>query len=200
MLSIGMRLEQHLVASPRTQVFVVGRGTLEIRVGDITLDDSDAIVNPTHRLLSGRAAGLVDLALHRAAGPELAVACRAAARERTWPTRGPIITPGFALRARYVIHVVPPEHGYDPAATAGELASCYRRSLRLAYGRGLSSVAVPSIGTGALGHPSWDAAPTAIGAVVEMLTPLEMEFRVRFVLFGTATFEAYLAAADDALL
>jgi len=69
----------------------------------------------------------------------------------------------------------------------------------LAYGRGLSSLALPSIATGALGYPLQEAAPIAVAAVIDQLSELEAAFRVRFVLFGPATFEAYVAATGSPL-
>src|SRR5215471_5439722 len=71
--------------------------------GDITALDCDAIVNAANRHLAPGAG--VCGAIHRAAGPELAKAC---ARLGGCPTGEARLTPGFNLKARYVIHAVGP--------------------------------------------------------------------------------------------
>ena len=95
--------------------------------GDITQLDLDAIVNAANEGLAPGAG--VCGAIHRAAGPELARACAKLGRCPTGEAR---LTPGFDLRARYVIHTVGPVwHGGDKGE-AELLASCYRSSLQLA--------------------------------------------------------------------
>ena len=76
---------------------------IEIMRGDITTLDVDAIVNAANGSLQG--GGGVDGAIHRAAGPALV---RASAPLAPLETGGAVITPGFRLPARYVIHVVGP--------------------------------------------------------------------------------------------
>ena len=134
--------------------------TLEVVVADITTLDVDAIVNAANSGLSG--GGGVDGAIHRAAGPELAPAARAAG---PCPAGHAVMTPGFRLRARHVIHAV------GPIWTGGQreedelLASCYARSLALAGEAGLASIAFPCISTGAYGFPRERAARIAFDTV-----------------------------------
>lgn len=134
--------------------------TLEVIVADITTLDVDAIVNAANRGLSG--GGGVDGAIHRAAGPDLAPAARAAG---PCPTGHAVMTPGFRLPARHVIHAVGPvwdggDRGEDEA-----LASCYAMSLALAGGAGLASIAFPAISTGIYGFPKDLAARIAHATV-----------------------------------
>jgi O-acetyl-ADP-ribose deacetylase (regulator of RNase III) len=181
-----------VTVSSSIRTFKLGAATLELFVGDLTRDDSDAIVNPTPRLISGE--GLVGLAIHRAAGPELAIACRAAARALPAGSVGPMITPGFSLPARFVIHLVPPSFE-SASSSAAKLAACYREALAFAQARQLTSIAFPSLATGAAGYPLAVAAPIAIDALVDHLRPLTRAFKARLVLFGASSFDAYAAAA-----
>jgi O-acetyl-ADP-ribose deacetylase (regulator of RNase III) len=154
---------------------------LEVIVADITTLDVDAIVNAANSGLSG--GGGVDGAIHRAAGPDLAPAARAAGPCRTGHA---VMTPGFRLRARHVIHAVGPvwrggDHGEDAA-----LASCYATSLALAGDASLSSVAFPAISTGIYGFPKERAARIAHATVRRELPAHASLERVIFCCFSEA--------------
>jgi O-acetyl-ADP-ribose deacetylase len=129
---------------------------LEVIVADITTLDVDAIVNAANSGLRG--GGGVDGAIHRAAGPELA---RAAVAAGPCPTGHAVMTPGFRLPARYVIHAVGPVWYGGEAGEDQALASCYRTALALAGDAGLASIAFPSISTGIYGFPRDRAAAVA---------------------------------------
>ena len=131
---------------------------IEIIQGDITTLAVDAIVNAANSSLAG--GGGVDGAIHRAAGPELVRASMALAPSATGDA---VITPGFRLRARYVIHAVGPVWrggGNDEEAL---LRSAYERSFALAIAQGdVSSIAFPAISTGVYGFPKARAAEIAV--------------------------------------
>jgi O-acetyl-ADP-ribose deacetylase (regulator of RNase III) len=137
------------------------RPSLEVVVADITTLDLDAIVNAANSGLSG--GGGVDGAIHRAAGPELAPAARAAG---PCPTGHAVMTPGFRLPARHVIHAVGPVWHGGQGGEDELLASCYARSLQLAGDAGLASIAFPCISTGVFGFPRERAARIAFETVV----------------------------------
>lgn len=132
--------------------------------GDITTLAVDAIVNAANaQLIPG---GGVCGAIHRAAGPELAEACRRLGGCAVGDAK---ITGGFRLKARHVIHAVGPVWQGGDAGEDELLASCYRRSLELAAEHGLRSVAFPAISTGVYGFPPERAAPLAVAAAAEVL-------------------------------
>jgi O-acetyl-ADP-ribose deacetylase (regulator of RNase III) len=136
----------------------------------------------------------VDGAIHRAAGPRLLAECRQLHGCQTGAAK---ITRGYELPAKYVIHTVGPVWRGGSHGEAALLAKAYANSLALAASHRLSSIAFPSISTGAYGYPLDQAARIALATVIKHLrgeTPIAI---VRFVLFNRMTFEAYQAALND---
>jgi len=164
----------------------IGAAVLELAQGDITQQDTEAIVNAANRSLLG--GGGVDGAIHRAAGPELLAECRTLGGCETGDA---VITRGYKLKAKYVIHTVGPVYrGSDPR-TEGLLESAYRRSLEVARVKGIRSVAFPSISTGVYGYPMEEAAPVALRTVIGFLREHPQMERVRFVLRSEKAFQAF---------
>ena len=170
------------------------QGRIEIVEGDITTLDVDAIVNAANKSLLG--GGGVDGAIHRAAGPELREACAALGGCETGEAK---ITPGFRLKARYVIHTVGPIWGGGERGEDRLLASCYRNSFGLARDYGLASIAYPAISTGAYGYPPERAALVALRAVTAALADETSIERVIFCCFGTASRQQHESALTRAL-
>ena len=166
----------------------INQARLELVQGDITRQDTDAIVNAANSSLLG--GGGVDGAIHAAAGPELLAECRTLGGCQTGDAK---ITRGHRLKARHVIHTVGPIFRGSPR-DAELLASCYRRSLQLADLNHLHSVAFPSISTGVYGYPVEQAAPVALRAVIEYLNARTGIELVRLVLYDGHTFQAYQQA------
>jgi O-acetyl-ADP-ribose deacetylase len=169
----------------------VGAATLELERGDIVAQRVDAIVNAANQTLLG--GGGVDGAIHRAGGPAILEECRRLGGCETGDAK---LTGGGLLPARFVIHTVGPVYRDGRHGEPRLLASAYRRSLEIAVGAGLRTVAFPSISTGAYRFPIRDAATIALGTVVEFLGGKGHGLvGVRFVLFS----DGDLAVYDDVL-
>lgn len=167
--------------------------TIELWQGDITTLAMDAIVNAANNGLRG--GGGVDGAIHRAAGPELDEACR---RIGWCDTGQAVITPGFKLPARYIIHTVGPIWSeQNETASDALLASCYRSSLELAAAHRLMSIAFPALSTGIFGFPTLRAARVAIREVRRAAAnPGSLE-RIILVCFDEQTKQVYMQVMNE---
>src|ERR1051325_1598012 len=142
-----------------------------VLVGDITQQRVSAIVNAANSTLLGGGGG--DGAIRRIGGPEILKECqrlRQTEYPQGLPTGQAVITTGGNLPAQYVIHTVGPIYGRDPEREAELLASCYQNSLLLARQHGVTSIAFPSISTGAFGYPKPEAAKIASATIKHFLT------------------------------
>jgi O-acetyl-ADP-ribose deacetylase (regulator of RNase III) len=145
-------------------------GRFIVKVGDITDEHVDAIVNAANSTLLG--GGGVDGAIHRRGGPTILEECRAIRATHYpngLPTGEAVITSAGSLPARFVIHTVGPIYGRNNGRDAELLADCYRTCIELANANDLSSVSFPSISTGAYGYPKHEAAVVAHASIKEML-------------------------------
>jgi len=159
-------------------------GRVLVVVGDITSQDVTAIVNAANSSLLG--GGGVDGAIHRAGGPEILKECqqiRKTVYPDGLPTGQAVITTGGNLPAKYVIHTVGPIYGDEPERESELLAACYQNSLLLARQHGVSSIAFPSISTGAYGYPKPEAAKIASATIKHFLSADQQIQQVRLVFF-----------------
>ena len=171
---------------------MIHQDRLRLVDGDITTLDCDAIVTAANEALAG--GGGIDGAIHRAAGPELLLAC---GRIGSCPTGEPVITPGFNLKAHHVIHTVGPVWCGGGEDEHRHLADCYRNSLALAVEHDLAAVAFPSVSTGVYGFPIERACRIAIREVIGHVASHDTPATVTFCCFGAADTERYREALAE---
>ena len=134
------------------------KSNIEVKKIDITDLDVDVIVNAANSGL--REGGGVCGAIFRKAGPyELADACSAIGH---CETGNAVITPGFNLKAKYIIHAVGPIWNGGDSNEAELLSSAYKQSLTLAKENDCSSIGFPLISSGIYGYPKREAWQKAI--------------------------------------
>jgi O-acetyl-ADP-ribose deacetylase (regulator of RNase III) len=172
------------------RITVAPNKTLVLVQGDITRENTDAIVNAANsELLPG---GGVCGAIHRAGGPAITEECRKLRAEGGAVSTGhAVATSGGRLPARYVIHAVGPRWSGGASGEPKALASAYRESIRLADDLGLKSIAFPAISTGIFGYPLRDATQVAVETVREVLPRTKNVNTVRFVVFDDTALQAY---------
>lgn len=159
---------------------------IQVRRGDITRMQVDAIVNAANASLLG--GGGVDGAIHRAAGPQLLAECRTLGGCRTGEAK---MTNAYQLPCRHVIHTVGPVWQGGHLNESNLLRSCYRNSLALATQHQLASVAFPAISCGVYGYPLEQAVPIAVDAVKNHLAEHAYPQQVTFVCFDDTLLKLY---------
>ncbi len=165
--------------------YKIERSILELVVGDITIQETDAIVNAANsRLAPG---GGVAGAIHRAAGLGLWEECKTLGGCKTGEAK---ITRGYNLAANHVIHTVGPIYS-DRVKDPEDLSNCYRNSLVLAAQNQVKSISFPSISTGVFGYPVKDASLVAIQAIMDFLKNYPGITLVKMVLFSEDDYRIY---------
>ena len=159
---------------------------IEIVECDITSLEVEAIVNAANSSLLG--GGGVDGAIHRAAGKELVEYCRTLNGCKTGNAK---ISPGFKLKARYVIHTVGPVWNGGKDKEDELLSACYRNSLMLAVENNIRSVAFPAISTGVYRFPAERAAKIAITEVRNFIDSNKAVQKIIFTCFDQRNFSIY---------
>jgi O-acetyl-ADP-ribose deacetylase (regulator of RNase III) len=171
---------------------VVGTGRVELTQGDITDQSTDAIVNAANTTLLG--GGGVDGAIHRRGGPAILAECRTLGGCATGDAK---ITGGGWLLARYVIHAVGPVYRDGQRGEDHVLERAYQRSLETAAAHEITSIAFPSISTGAYRFPIAQAARVAERTAMCFLQRPSSVVLVRFVLFSTEDLRSYAEALAE---
>ncbi|MHC4399789.1 MAG: O-acetyl-ADP-ribose deacetylase [Planctomycetota bacterium] len=175
------------------QVQIDGQ-TLELRQGDITVEEVDAIVNAANSRLAG--GGGVDGAIHRRGGRAI-MAETDEKYPNGCPTGSAVISTAGGLPAKYVIHAVGPVWRGGNQGEPDQLAGVFRRSLELAVEHGCRSIAFPAISTGVYSYPIDQAARVALGTTIDFLREHGKPELVRFVLFSDGAYGAFAAALEE---
>lgn len=158
--------------------------------GDITEQDVDAVVNAANTRMRG--GGGVDGAIHRAGGPAVLEDCvrrfphGLATGDAGWTAAG-------GLAARWVIHVVGPNHAAGQT-DRGLLTSCYSRALEVADELGARTLAFPLVSAGVYGWPKADAIAAAVETLQAAVTEVQ---EARLVAFDESTYDAIAAALQQ---
>jgi len=153
---------------------------------DITKLVVDAIVNAANSRLAG--GGGVDEAIHRAAGPELSIACKQLGGCKTGSSK---ITDGYNLPSKHIIHTVGPIYRGGNSGENELLRSCYQTCLELAIKNNIRTIAFPNISTGIYGYPKQEAANIAIETVQNFIADNSSIEKVTFVCFDNDNYEIY---------
>jgi O-acetyl-ADP-ribose deacetylase (regulator of RNase III) len=166
---------------------------IRLVIGDITTLQVDAIVNAANsQLIPG---GGVDGAIHQAAGPGLFSELKT--HHSFLQPGAAILTAGYRLPAKHVIHTVAPRWipGLDNQTEI--LSDCYRNSIRLALENDFESIAFPALGTGAFGIPKEVAMSTALSAIALQLQRSGPELDVTICCYTEHDFQLYVEAVSD---
>ena len=159
---------------------------IRLVLGDITRQNTDAIVNSAHESLAP--GGGVSGAIHAAAGSKLAEECREFHGLKAGEA---VITKGYNLPAKYVIHTVAPRWYEEAPDREEKLRNCYIESLKLADEYGLDTVSFPSLGTGIFKTPVETGAKIAVKAVRDFLKDNDSIDYVVFVLYSDKVMKIY---------
>jgi O-acetyl-ADP-ribose deacetylase (regulator of RNase III) len=163
----------------------IGNSSLELVKGDITKQDTEAIVNAANKQLApgGGVAG----AIHKAAGPGLWKECRTLGICETGEAK---LSSGHNLKAKFIIHTVGPIYS-GKSKDVEDLRSCHLNSLKLAEKNRITSISFPAISTGAFSYPLLEAAEISLLTVKEYLEGNTRIKLVRFVLFSQTAYDVY---------
>jgi len=160
---------------------------IELIQGDITEQDTEAIVNAANeKLIPG---GGVDGAIHRKGGPSILEELKS--KYTYCPTGQAVITGAGNLKAKYVIHAVGPIYKDGKSGESELLESAYKNSLLKALEFNINSISFPALSTGAYGYPLEDAAKVALKTVIEFLKSYQKPKLVRFVLWGEQSYKIF---------
>ncbi len=158
---------------------------IEFLLADITKIKVEAIVNASDRKLSG--GGGIDKAIHKAAGPQI----KEVLKDKSIEVGEAIITPGFNLPAKYVVHTCGPRYRDGRSGEGSKLRKAYISCLEEAKKEGIKSIAFCSLSTGVFRYPLDEAAPIAVSAILEWKKENKSDIDVSFAFLDTRTKSAY---------
>lgn len=165
---------------------MIGESMLEIVEGEISTQNTQAIVNAANGSLLG-SKGL-DGAILRGAGPQVAEEARALGGCDFGVAK---VTSGGKLKAKHIIHTAGPVYRGGKNGEPELLARAYLNSMKLAVECGTKRIAFPAIGVGANGYPPEEAAEIAISTAAEFLRTHPELLLVRFALSGKEVYRSF---------
>lgn len=172
---------------------------IQVKIGDITKECCDAIVNAANSSLLG--GGGVDGAIHRAGGNEILDACRTI-RSLTYsnglPTGKSVVTTAGKMCAKYVIHTVGPIYSQCGKQCEALLADSYHNSMTEAIRLGCESIAFPAISTGVYGYPKAEAANIAFNTILDFTQQYSID--VVFIFHSQADYDLFVSVAKKQLM
>jgi O-acetyl-ADP-ribose deacetylase (regulator of RNase III) len=169
-------------------------GRVTVIFGDITLAKVDVLVNAANAwLLPG---GGVDGAIHRAAGPELANATKVLGGLKTSHV---VITPGFHLKAKYVMHALGPiwNNNETEERLSQDLINTYKNIFQTANEKKFKTIAIPNISTGVYGFPKELAAELVVKTTLAFLKSKTDIQNISFYCFDETNFQLYIKYFQD---
>jgi len=169
---------------------IINETKITLVKGDITKQNTDAIVNAANSSLMG--GGGVDGAIHRAGGPEILEECKKIRKEHgKCKTGESVITTGGELKAKYVIHTVGPVWHGGNSNESQLLANCYKNSLNLAMKKSIKTISFPAISTGVYGYPIENAAVIALKTTFDFVKEKNFFDEIVFVLYSQSDYDVY---------
>ncbi len=164
----------------------IGEIDINIKMGDITEEKVDAIVNAANNTLLG--GGGVDGAIHKKGGASILEQCK---KHSGCPTGEARITTAGNLPSKYVIHAVGPIYGRTDSMDEILLYNAYTNSLKLAAEYNLKSISFPSISTGSYGYPI-DAAVAIVKQALENFSKIKSTImEINLIMFSNDNFKIY---------
>ena len=165
--NIRSRFRQRVPVSPE-------RARIEVVGGNLCQETTDAIVNITSKEMNMDSAGALSKAVKQASGPQVEAECNQLGQQSGGSA---VITSGGKLQARHIIHMIP------DSARKDHLQQCVERCLLLAETKGLQSISIPAIGTGAFGLSADDSASLIFQALGNFKRSFNTVRKVRIVVF-----------------
>ena len=191
----GLILRKGIVRIINRMEKMIGKTKLSLVQGDITLQETEAIVNAANTTLLG--GGGVDGAIHRAGGSKILEECREIlTKQERCPTGEAVLTTGGNMATEYVIHTVGPVWSGGNSNEDQLLRNAYYNSLDVAKENGIKSISFPSISTGVYKFPKERAVKIALGTVREFVQEYSFA-EVRFVLFSENDLQIYEKALKN---
>ena len=175
----------------------IGNTEIEVVKGDITMLDTEAIVNPANTGLIH--AGGLAAAIAKRGGQ---IINQESKKMGNVATGSAVITSGGNLKAKHVIHAVGPRYKDGKSGEAEKLASAVRSSLEIAEKKKLKSIAFPAISSGIFGYPVPESAKVIVDTIVDYFNAKKKEKqdsaieKVVLCLFDDNTFDNFVTETN----